>query len=66
MGSCAVPNVPFSRMKYVQARAIPGPPDLEEDSAVFMTDTQEWIAEDEEHKAAILAAFPDAKVLVDR
>jgi hypothetical protein len=51
-------------MKYVQGRGIPGPPDMEEDSAVFMTDTQEWIAEDEEQKAAILAAFPDAKVVI--
>ena len=65
MGAPQLPsNIPTDRLKFATMRTIPGPEGIEQDTAVFMEDTGEWIAGDADQAAAIRAVFPEASIAI--
>jgi hypothetical protein len=64
MGAPAIPvSIDPQRWPYMSTRVVEDP-GAEGSEFVFMTDTQEWIVEDESDAHIILDRYPDSKVVI--
>ncbi|MEI7729866.1 MAG: hypothetical protein WCO56_09865 [Verrucomicrobiota bacterium] len=68
MGAPAIPvNIPVERLGSLTTRQLPDdgkPIVMEGYDYLFLSDTQEWLAECQGEKDAILEALPHAKVVM--
>ena len=63
MGGPSIPSgLPPHRLSFVSMRSISQGDDLEPRTFLFLTDTQEWVAQDAEEAAVIREAHQEAKI----
>ncbi len=54
--------IPDGRLEFVTIRTIDAAPGTEAEAFVYLTDTNEWVAETDEEAALIRAAHPEARI----
>ena len=64
MGAPSIPlHVPAERFSSLTIKLLPEVDGIEASCFSFLKDTQQWVVDDEEDKAEILAHYPNAKFL---